>query len=137
MPRIQLEEQPAYAFRHDLTVRATDINYGGHLGTEAAVGLLHEARARPFREIGLLSVQISQGATGLAIADLAVNLKREASVFDELCVESHLGEMTQKSIRLFQRIARDGELLVLAETGLVAFDYESRRPVPLPEVVRR
>jgi acyl-CoA thioesterase FadM len=137
MPRSQLKEQPEYTFRHDLTVRATDINYGGHLGTEGIVGLLHEARARLFQEIGLPSVKATHGAVGLAIGDLVLNMKREAFAFEEIRVESQIGEVAEKSLRLFQRISRNGDLLVLAETGLVAFDYDIRRPVPLPDAVRR
>lgn len=136
MPRSQLVEQPEYTFRHDLTIRATDFNYGGHLGIEAIVGLLHEARARLLQEIGLPSVKFAHGAVGLAIGDLVLNLKQEAFVFEDVCVESQIDELADKSLRLFQRISRNGDLLVLAETGLVAFDYRNRRPVPLPDSVR-
>ena len=132
MPRVQLEELKQYAFSHTLAVRATDINYGGHLGTEAIVGLLHEARARLLRQLGFAAVQGSQPGVGLAIGDLVLNLKQEAFAFQQLQLDSHIGEVKEKSFRLFQRISRDGQLVALAETGLVAFDYQMRQPVALP-----
>jgi hypothetical protein len=44
MPRLKLELPAGFPFRTTLTVRVTDLNYGNHLGNDALLGLLHEAR---------------------------------------------------------------------------------------------
>jgi acyl-CoA thioesterase FadM len=133
MPRVTLEEQPGYAFRHELSVRLTDTNLGGHLATEALVGLLQEARAHALRELGFDSLDLGQANVGLVIADLAVNFRREGTVFDRLEIESCFGNVGRRSFRHYYRVTRDGELLALAEAGLVCFDYTARQPVPIPE----
>ena len=133
MPRVTLEEQPSYQFRHDLSVRLTDTNLGGHLATEALVGLLQEARAHALRELGFHSLDLGQANVGLVIADLAVSFRQEGAVFDRLAIESHFGDIGRRSFRHYYRVTRDGELLALAETGLVCFDYAAREPAPIPE----
>jgi acyl-CoA thioesterase FadM len=133
MPRVRLEEQPNYRFRHTVAVRVTDTNLGGHLATEALVGLLQEARAHALRQLGFSSLDLGQANVGLVIADLAVSFRQEGAVFDLLEIESHFGDIGRRSLRQYYRITRNGELLALAETGLVCFDYVDRQPVPIPK----
>jgi acyl-CoA thioester hydrolase len=133
MPRVKLTEQPSYEFRHTLTVRFTDVNQGGHLATEALVGLLQEARAHLLCELGFGALDLGADQIGLVITDLAVNFFREGAVFDQLKIESHVGDIGQRSFRLYHRITRGREMLALAETGIVCFDYAVRQPVPIPE----
>ena len=136
MARVILEEQPFYAFRHLLTVRFTDVNMAAHLATDALVGLLQEARAQALREIGFAALNLGVENVGLVIADLAVNFKQEGAAFDRLKIESHFDDFGPRSMRLYHRVTRDGELLALAETGLVCFDYAARQPAPIPEPFR-
>ena len=50
MERVKLDfPAEAVIHRHPLTVRVTDMNYGRHLGHDAIVSLLHEARVQAFR----------------------------------------------------------------------------------------
>jgi len=133
MARVTLEECPHYEFSHSLTVRFTDVNLAAHLATDALVGLLQEARSQALRKLGFSSLNLGQENIGLVIADLVVNFRQEGGAFDILQIESHFGDIGKRSMRLFHRITRDSDLLALAETGLVCFDYETRQPAPIPE----
>jgi acyl-CoA thioesterase FadM len=44
MPRIKLKPLSEYSFHTDIVVRTTDLNYGGHLGNDKLLSLIHEAR---------------------------------------------------------------------------------------------
>lgn len=44
MPRVKVALPVSFPFTTQLPVRITDINYGAHLGNDALLGLLHEAR---------------------------------------------------------------------------------------------
>ena len=134
MPRVKLTEQPTYEFSHTLHVRVTDLNYGSHLSNDAVVRLVHEARVHLLRQLGCKELDLGDGQTGFIMGDLAVNFKQEGFLFDELTVQSHVGDITEKSFRLFHRICRNSETLALAETGLVTFDYKARDIVPVPAV---
>ena len=134
MSRVKLDEQSAYEYSHSLRVRATDLNYAGHLGNEALLALVHEARAH-YLLILNFNTLVGHGQTvGLALVDLIVNFKAEAFAHESLNVDCHIDEITQKSFRLFHRVHRSKQVIALVETGLVAFDYATRQAVPLPPV---
>jgi acyl-CoA thioester hydrolase len=132
MSRVKLDEQSAYEYSHSLMVRATDLNYAGHLGNEALLALVHEARAHYLHILNFNTIMGHGQTVGLAIVDLIVNFKAEAFAHEYLTVDCHIDEITQKSFRLFHRIRCSNQVIALVETGLVAFDYAIRQTVPLP-----
>jgi acyl-CoA thioesterase FadM len=134
MPRVKLVELPDYEFQYQLAVRATDINYAGHLGNEALLGLIHEARARFLTRLGFGHAMIDKThSVGLIIADLAVNFYAEAFTHEDLTIDCQVGEVGEKSFRLFHRVRNTDQVIALVETGMVAYDYRVGRAVPLPE----
>ncbi len=133
MPRIKLTELTSYEFCHHLTVRATDINYAGHLGNEALLGMVHEARSQFTAQLGFDTMVVKPNQVGLIIADLVVNFKSEAFYQDSLEVNCQFDEVRERSVRLFYCIRRTGQVIALVETGLVAFDYQIHKVVQLPE----
>ena len=44
MPRLRLKPLDSYPFSIEMTVRITDLNYGGHLGNDTMLSLIHESR---------------------------------------------------------------------------------------------
>jgi acyl-CoA thioesterase FadM len=132
MPRTRLVQQETYEFRSSVSVQPRDVNYGGHLGNDALIALVGTARALVFHAVGLSELDLGDGRTGIVMTDLAVNYKAEGYLFDELLIETHVGEITRTGFRLFHRVTKGGRLLALVDTGFVAFNYASRRVVPVP-----
>jgi acyl-CoA thioester hydrolase len=133
MPRIKLNELGDYAFHYAITLEPRDINYGGHLGNDALVTIVGSARINMFRSMGLSEMDLGDGKTGIIMSDLAVNYKSEAFMFDELMIDTHVGEISRSSFRLFHRMKKGQAIIALVETGLTTFNYASRRIVPVPE----
>jgi acyl-CoA thioesterase FadM len=133
MPRVKLQRQPSYEFHYEVTLQVRDINYGGHLGNDALVGLLHEARINLLHSLGLSEMNLGDGQTGIIMADLVVNFLEEGFMLDRLDIDSHIGEMTQRSFRIFHRLTKGGKILALAETGIVTFNYAERKIAPVPQ----
>lgn len=133
MPRVNLDERSSYEFQHHLTVRTTDINYASHLGNEALLGLIHEARAQFLKRLDFNTIIGKENSVGLVIADMAINFKSEAFAGDPLTIDCQIDEQGQKSFRLYHRIRRGDQVIALVETGVVAFDYQINRAVSLPE----
>lgn len=132
MPRIKLMEQETYEFRFPLQVRPQDVNYAGHLGNDNLISLVGTARAYLFRSLGLSELDLGDGQTGTIITDLAVNYRAEAFMFDELCIETHIGEVVEKGFRMFHRISQDAKLVALVETGFVTYNYAAKKTAPVP-----
>lgn len=77
MARLTLELPEHFAFYTEITVSIRDINYGGHLGNDAVLGLAHEARLRYLKSLGFSELDI--GGLGLTMKCLGfVNHSRIA-----------------------------------------------------------
>jgi acyl-CoA thioesterase FadM len=132
MPRIKLSEQEVYEFQSSFQVRPQDINYGGHVGNDNLISLVGAARAHLFHSLGFSELDLGDRQTGIIITDLVVNYKAEAFLFDELLIETHIGEVAPKRFRMFHRIRKDMKLIALVETGFATYNYETKKTTPIP-----
>ena len=136
MPRLQLTPRKVYPFTIRLTVRITDLNYGGHLGNDRVLALLHEARVAFLASHGWSEMDCA--GRSLIMTDAVVQYRGEAFAGDRLEIEVAVGEAARTGFRFFYRITRRGDqaLIAVAETGMAMFDYARRRVCPLPDTVR-
>lgn len=137
MPRLQLKPLNSYSFGLELTVRTTDLNYGGHLGNDRVLALAHEARVAFLAEHGWSEMECA--GRNLIMGDAAVVFVNEAFAGDKLRIEVAAGESTACGFRLFYRLTRptDSTVIALVETGMICFDYSQRKIACLPEPVRQ
>lgn len=122
--------------RHPLTVRITDMNYGRHLGHDALVSLLHEARVAALASRDLREWDL--GGYPCVAADLAVQYQAETRWPDALVVETAIPAPGRKAISVYHRILRkaDGVTVATARINLLLVDPQSSRPVAIPADVR-
>jgi acyl-CoA thioester hydrolase len=132
MPRLKLKELDTYRFSTTLNVRVTDVNYGGHLGNDAVAGLIQQARVEVLKGLGASEMDLGDGQTGLIQSDLAIVFKGEGFLGDELRIDVEFTERKGSSFRNCYRIVKDDVVIILAEAGFSAFDYNARKTVPLP-----
>ncbi len=135
MARVKLDVNGVdFLFHTELDVRITDINYGRHVGNDAMLGLLHEARLRFLAHVGFSEEEI--GGVGLLMGDAVVQFKAVAFRGDRLTVEMGLQDVERRTFDLVYRVVRegDGAVVALAKTGMVAFDYARNRLSDLPPV---
>lgn len=133
MPRLKLNPLENYPFSMEITVRTTDLNYGGHLGNDRLVSLVHEARVAFLSRHGLSEKDF--GGVSLIAGDIAVVYLGEAFAGDVLRFEVAAGEPTRCGFRLFFRITRpaDNAPIALVENGMACFDYRTRTVRSLPK----
>jgi acyl-CoA thioester hydrolase len=136
MPRLKLVPRASYPFSCELTVRTTDLNYGGHLGNDKLLSLVHEARVAFLAAHGLSELDF-QGVS-LILGDTAVVYQAEAYAGDKLKFEVAAAEPTRSGFRIFYRVTRpaDGQAIALVENGMACFDYQSRKIATLPGAVK-
>jgi acyl-CoA thioesterase FadM len=135
LPRVKLTPLPEYPFACEIVVRTTDLNYGGHLGNDRLLALVHEARVAYLASLGWS--ELSCGGVALIMGDAVLHFRDEARAGDRLRFEVGAGEPTRTGFRLYYRATRvqDGSLIALAETGMISFDYQTHRMLPLPQAV--
>ena len=137
--RVILQELPEYKFKFIRTIQKSDLNYASHLGNDNLVSIIQETRIDLFQKLGYSELDLGDGRTGIIIGDLVVNFKGEAFESDELLIESQIGDVTEKSMRLYHRVSKtnDNTLIALVETGLVAFDYTARGIAKWPDELKK
>ena len=135
MPRLKLNPLAAYPFNCELTVRTTDLNYGGHLGNDRLLSLIQEARVAFLAEHGLSELDF--GGFSLILGDTSVVYQAEAYAGDNLVFEVAAGEPSRSGFRIFYRVTRpaDGQAIALVENGMACFDYQARKIAPLSESI--
>ena len=122
-----------------ISVRIGDINYGGHVGNDALLSLIHEARMQWLAAAGLTELQT--GGHGLIMADVMIAYCGESFYGDVLEVALFADELSAKSFDLLYRITtqRGGaeRLIAEAKTGMICFDYDARKIVQMSEALRQ
>ena len=117
-----------------IEVRVGDINYGGHMGNDKALLVFHDARLAYLEAIGFNEKNI--GGPAIIMRDAHVTFRKEVFLHDILIVDVGIDEVTLTSFNMVYTVKResDGAVVFLGNTGLVAFDYETRKVAKLPEV---
>lgn len=128
--KIQLPEKQLYTTT--LTIRVSDINYGGHLGNDTVVSLIHEARYRMFNSWGYQSDLEIEGL-GTIQLDTAVQYKGEGFHGEQIQISIYVGDVGSRTFDLFYELRGGDKLIALAKTGLGFFDYTTRKLMTIPE----
>jgi len=138
MPRIQIDLPESFLYTTELTVRASDLNYGAHVGHDAVLTLLQEARIMFYRSLGFVSELSFEGSVGQIIADAALQYKSESFLGDVLVISIAVADITKVSFDMLYRIDNKttGKEVARGKTGIVCFDYERRKVVAIPEGLR-
>ena len=114
------------------------INYGGHLGNDAVLALTHEARIRFLRQLGCS--ELDAFGSGLIMTDAAVVYQGEGFLGDTLEAAIWVEALSSRGFELYYRFtcerAQTQHPIALVKTGMLCFDYNSRRPVHLSEGLR-
>ncbi|SCK27155.1 thioesterase family protein [Vogesella sp. LIG4] len=136
MARIRLELPSRFIFDTRIQVHIGDINYGGHLGNDAVLRLAHEARLRLLKQHGYSELDIE--GLGLIMTDAAVVYRAEAFHGDLLRFQLALIDFNQYGCDIAYLVSDDktGKEVARLKTGIVFFDYQSRKIAPIPAAFR-
>jgi len=138
MARVEIELPASFPFTTRLPIRIGDINYGGHLGNDAVLGLAHEARLRFLKHHGFADER-DVGGLGLIMTDAAVVYRAEGHHGMELELGVALADVRSRSFDVLYRLtdAGTGTEIARVRTGLVWFDYATRKVARMPEAFAR
>lgn len=137
MARMKLEMPAKFEFTTDIPVCIGNINYGGHLGNDSLLSLIHEARVRFLKDHGFTESDI--GGAGIIMVDTAILYKSESFHGDVLTLEVTVDNIGRAGCDFFFRVTNKAtrKEVACAKTGVVFFDYNSRKVVNTPAVFVR
>lgn len=131
MARIKVELPEQFSFSTTVTIRITDLNYGGHVGNDTILSLIHEGRVRFLKQFGLEELKFA--GVGLIMGDVAIEFKNESFHGDEIRIWVTAAEFTKVSFDLFYKLEKtSGEPVAFAKTGMICFDYAKKKVVAIP-----
>jgi len=132
MSRIKIELPEKFIFKTEIPIRITDINYGGHLGNDSLLSIIHEARLRFLKLLGYSESNVEEN--GIIMIDSAVQYKSEGFYGDELLVEIVVNDFTCIGCDFVYRLTNKNSKkeIAIAKTGIVFFNYEKRKTAPVP-----
>lgn len=131
MARVKISIPDKWLFDCTIPVRISEINYGQHLGNDALVSMLHEARVQWLQALNYNELNIE--GEGLIMADLAVMYKNEAFYGDLLLFKLYMGETSAVSFELvYEVINLQQKQIAVAKTGMVCFNYALKKVSSLP-----
>jgi acyl-CoA thioester hydrolase len=136
MARVRLELPEQMNFTTQIQVTVKDVNYGGHVGNDSILSIIHEARLRYLASMGYKELDKENG-TGLIMADAAISYKGEGFYGDVLDIAVGSADISAFGFDIYYRITtnRDGKTVLLTEakSGMIYFDYNERKVGRLPE----
>ena len=137
MARLRIDLPASFPFTTEIAVRISDINYGGHLGNDAVLSIIHEARVRFLKHHGYAEHNIE--GSGILMSDAAVLYKAEGFYGDVLTVDVAVGDIENVRCDFYYRLTKkeNGREIARAKTGIVFYDYASRKTVGVPEEFRK
>ncbi|UCH65882.1 MAG: thioesterase family protein [Ignavibacterium sp.] len=132
MARIKIELPENFIFSTEIPLRITDINYGGHLGNDSVLSIAHEARIRFFDQHGFKEKDV--GGAGIIMVDAAVQYNAEGFYGDVLIIELGIRDITKTGCDIVYQVTnkKNGKSVAVVKTGIVFFDYQKRKVVPIP-----
>ena len=134
MARVKINLPTTKIFTCQIQVTISHINYGNHVGNDAMVSILHEARVQWLTALKLSELNV--GGASLIMADLMVAYKAEAFYGDTLMVDVYLGETNPINFELYYKITASRNeqniLIALAKTGMVYYDYDLKKITTAP-----
>jgi acyl-CoA thioester hydrolase len=139
MPRIKINLPAKFPFNCVIPIRITDLNYGGHVGNDKVVSIIHEARAQFLGHFGFGEMNI--GGAGLIMTDLSISFKNEIFYGDMIRVSVAPADFSAVAFDLYYKLEKDtdkGALLVAAaKTGMACYDYQNKKIAAFPEQVKK
>lgn len=137
MARIKIDLPDKFPFVTKIPIRITDINFGGHVGNDTILSIVHETRAQFFTHCGF--DELNFGGVGTIMSDVAIEYKSQTYYGDEIIASVAVGEITKVAFDLFYKLektAADGKIIpvAFAKSWMVCYDYALKKVAPIPAI---
>jgi len=135
MQRVKIKLPDNFNFSTNIKIRITDLNYGGHVGNDSFLSLIHEARQQFFNFFGYAELKIENAS--LIMTDALMEFKKELNYGDEVKISVVADSFDKFGFDIFYKleIVNNGVPVLAgkAKTGMLCYNYESKKIMPLPE----
>ena len=136
MPRIKIDLPESFRFITEIPVRITDLNYGGHVGNDTVLSIIHEARMQWLASMGFSEMEF--GGIGMIMSDVGIEFKNELFYGDIVLTSVTVGEISKIGFELFYKLEKEREgkkiQVAAAKTGMVCYNYSAKKIAAIPPI---
>ncbi|MBH48879.1 MAG: thioesterase [Halobacteriovorax sp.] len=129
--RVKIHIDGTEVFKTTITLSVSDMNYGNHLGNDKVLSLAHEARIRWLESLN--ASELDCMGCSLIMSDAMVEYKGEGFRGDQVEITVYLSETHKYGFDLFYEMTGPRGLVAKVKSGLMFFDYETRKVANAPE----
>jgi len=135
MTRTRLDLPKEFNFHVSIPIRITDINYGGHVGNDTVLTLLHEARMKFLYHYNFSEMNF--GGVGLIMRDVTIEFKKELFYGDSVRVYVTVTNFSRVGFDVFYKMVKNEDEIqvAIAKTGMVCYDYNIKKIASVPVTV--
>jgi acyl-CoA thioester hydrolase len=138
MARIKIELPANFSFITNIPVRITDLNYGGHVGNDTILSIIHEARVQFLKHFGF--EELNAAGAGLIMNDAAIEFKNELFYGNIIKASVTAGEFSKVGFDIFYKLEKENggkvSLVSAAKTGMVCYNYDLKKIMAVPEELK-
>ena len=134
MARNKIQLPSRFNFSTVIPVRITDLNYGGHVGNDTVLSIIHEARVQFLESRGYKELNVE--GVGLIMSDVAIEFRAELFYGDVVTAHVSTGDFTGAAFDMYYRLekgtANETTVVAIAKTGMVCYDYSKKKIAGIP-----
>lgn len=138
MARVKLHLPGKFLFTCSIPVRITDINYGGHVGNDTVLSIIHEARMQFLNHLGYSEMEFA--GVGMIMSDVVIEFKRELFYGDMVTAAIAARDISKIGFDLLYKLEKPigdtKQLVAIAKTGMICYDYKKKKMVGVPDEAR-
>src|SRR5438128_9579551 len=117
-------------FVHVESVRFRDLDPMGHVNNAVFLTYIEQARVAFLAQVGAVT---ELGDMNMVVARVEIDFKAPVRLGQEVEISVRASRFGTKSFDFDYELRVDGELVAQAKSVQVAYDYERREPVALPD----
>ncbi len=134
MARVRLSLPEQFLFATELRVRITDLNYGGHVGNDTILTLIHEARMQFLAHAGYTEMDLA--GVSLIMSDVSIEFRSELFYGDIVRISMVAADFSRVGFDIFyllEKVQQDKlPIVAVAKTGMVCYDYKEKKVRSVP-----
>jgi acyl-CoA thioesterase FadM len=138
MARIKIDLPKQLSFLTEIPIRITDLNFGGHVGNDVVLSIIHEARVQFLKYHGYSELNFA--GAGLIMSDVAIEFKNEIFYGDIIKASVTVAEFSRVGFDVFYKLEKEtngkDSVVALAKTGMVCFNYQVKKITAVPDEAR-
>jgi len=136
MARIKIILPEHFEFSTTISIRITDLNYGGHVGNDTVLTLLHEARMQFLGHFNYTELEF--GITSLIMRDVGIEFKSELFYGDLVKAYVTATDFGKVGFDIYYKLVneKNERVVAVAKTGMVCYNYKNKKVVAIPEEVK-